>query len=173
MSTPATEQDRLNWEVLKLQYECRPLYKNLDRIGGLVITVIAIAAFFYQRQQSNLEYQMAAIQAAKAQFDADVAQKQKQEAEKETKEAEQSRDAYNASIADLQAKLKDLQKTYQEMVALTSKVTAAAATLPHQDPATTELRKDLGALNTQQKTLTGQWTRQTEQVQMLRPLTKK
>lgn len=162
---PATEQDRLDWEVLKLQYECRPLYKNLDRIAGLVITVLAVAAFFYQRQQSNLEYQMAAIQAEKAEFATARAVAEKEAAEK-------TRDEYNASIADLQAKLQGLQKTYQAMVALTDKVTATAARLP-AGAATTDLRRDLSDLNTQQITLDKQWTRQTEQVQMLKPILRK
>jgi chaperonin cofactor prefoldin len=162
---PTTEQERLDWEVLKLQYECRPFYKNLDRIGSLVITVLAIAAFFYQRQQSNLEYQMAAIQAEKAEFATARAVAEKEAAEK-------TRDEYNSSIADLQAKLQGLQKTYQEMVALTDKVTATAARLP-ASAVTADLHKDLSALNTQQTTLDKQWTRQTEQVQMLKPIIKK
>src|SRR5436190_22955761 len=103
---PTTEQDRLDWEVVKLKYECRPFYKNLDRIGGLLITAMAIAAFFYQRQQSSLEYQMAEIQAEKAELATARALVEKEAAEK-------TRDEYNASIADLQAKLLGLQENYQ------------------------------------------------------------
>jgi len=166
---PTTEQERLDWEVLKLKYECRPFYKNLDRVGSLAITVLAIAAFFYQRQQSTLEYQMASIQAEKASLDAARAVHEKEEAEK-------SRDAYNQKISELQAKLDDLQKTFdskrQQMASLNDKVNESLTHLP-KTQTTEALRDDLKSLNTQQTALDQKWRLQVEQVQQLKPLMKK
>ena len=151
-----TEQERLDWEVRKLQIECQPWYRSLDKWANLAVTALAILGFLLQRHQSGLEFQNASIQAAQAKLDAT--------------EAKQERDEYNRNITELQEKLKTLQATFEEKNRQVAQLSRTLEDSLARHPEAATVKSTLLDFNREQRTLDTRWQQQLQQVQQMKTL---
>jgi chromosome segregation ATPase len=159
--------DKLDWEVRKLQSECRPWYRG--PAGWLSVATIAgaLTSTGVQWQRSDREYQLAQIkadsaklEAARAQFDRDLAKKLV--------------DDYNGQVLALRKDLDGLEAKRKELgdeIDKFQKQVAALAT-PNRALNADDVRKlheGVQSIQAQHTALNAQYNQSARQLKVLRP----